>query len=138
MVRGKKSSMETTKGNNSKIRTGGVMVLTHRTPTQWDLSTYEVSWLYHAYILSYTPNKTQSMKKTKGNNSKIRTGKVMVLVYRTPSQWDLSTYEVSWLYHAYILSYAQDKTPSMKRTKGNNSNIRSGRVMVLVHHTPTQ
>jgi hypothetical protein len=31
------------KGNNSKIMQGGVTILVHCTPPQYDLSTYEVS-----------------------------------------------------------------------------------------------
>jgi hypothetical protein len=40
---GEKLSMKITKGNNSKIIKGRVIILVHCTPPELDLCTYEVS-----------------------------------------------------------------------------------------------
>jgi len=80
-------------------------------------------------------------EKTKGNNSKIRRWRVMVLVQCTSPQWDLYTPEVS-CFNKFV-TYGQyeqicDAWTVWKITKGNNSKIRKWWVMVLVQCTSPQ
>jgi hypothetical protein len=79
---------------------------------------------------------TKSMKITKGNNSKIMKGRVIILVHCIPPGWDVSTYEVSCWYLKGFLSYALDKDKVRKITKGYNSKLMQGRVIILVQCTP--
>jgi hypothetical protein len=53
--------------------------------------------------------KLKVLKLTKGNNSKIRQKRVMVLVHCTSTHWYLFTYKVSWWHLLLFQSYVLDK-----------------------------
>jgi len=83
------------KGNNYKIMKWRVMVFVQYTSTQLGLSTYTVLYWYLLLSPSCVPHKIRVWKITKGNNSKIREWRVIVLVLCTSPQWDLYTPELS-------------------------------------------
>jgi len=82
-----------TKVITPKIRQDRVTVLMHCTSSQWGQSTYSFLWIA-LVVQSYFPDKVQNVKIKMGNNSKIRQGRVTVLMHCTSSQRDLSTYKV--------------------------------------------
>jgi hypothetical protein len=104
---------------------GRVIIIVHCTPPEWDLCTYEVSCWYLKGFLSYVLDKNYFCKITKGNNSKIIQGRVIILVQSTPPQWGQPTYDVSSWYLKYFLRYAPDKNVRRKdgRTEGRAETI---------------
>jgi hypothetical protein len=100
-----------TKGNNSKIIyteelsfLGTAFLLNKIYPPM----TFHVD-ISNTFALCSTKVKNYVWKITKGNNSKIMKGRVIILVHCTPPEWDLCTYEVSCWYLKGLLSYALDK-----------------------------
>ena len=73
--------------------------------------------------------------KTKGNNSKSKKARVVILVDEMLSHPVLHFYQVPSKYSEGYLSYRADTKSISNKTKGNNSKGKKVRVVILVHDT---
>ena len=72
-------------------------------------------------------------KQNKGNDSKSKKARVVILVHDTWSCPVLHFYQVLSKYFKGYLSYAADTKSTSNKTKGNNSKSKKARVVILVH-----
>ena len=71
---------------------------------------------------------------TKGDNAKSKKGRVVILVCDTSSRPGLHFYQVPSKYSEGHSSYSADTKSISNKTKGNNSNSKKARVVILVHN----
>ena len=74
---------------------------------------------------------------TMGSNSKTELARVVFLVRDMPTQCPLHIGEVSWKYLKGFQSYGPHKILQFWETMGDNSWIKSIRVVILARDTPT-
>ena len=70
---------------------------------------------------------------TKGDNSKSKEGRVVILVRYTLSCPILQFYKVPSKYSEGYSSYRADEKSISNKTKGDNSKSKKARVIILVH-----
>jgi hypothetical protein len=116
-------------GNNSKIIKSRVIILMHCTPPEWDLYTYEVSCWYLIRFLSYALKHEKITKVNNWNKMQCMLSFLCVALLLNkiypPMKFQFDT-----SLHFFEISSGQKV---WKITKGNNSKILKGRVIILAH-----
>ena len=103
-----KSHLKPSRGNNSKSKKAGVVFLVRDTSSWPVLHICEVSWKYSKRYSSYRADTKSYLKWSRGNNSKSKKARVVILVRDTPSWPVLHICEVSWEYSKGYSSYRAD------------------------------
>ena len=78
---------------------------------------------------------TCHIQVTKGDKSKSKEGRVVILVRNTSSCPILQFYKVPSKYSEGYASYRADEKSISNKTKGDNSKSKKASVVILVHNT---
>ena len=84
-----------TKGDNSKSKEGSVVILVRNTSSYPILQFYKVTSKYSEGYSSYRADEKSISNKTKGDNSKSKKARVVILVCDTSSGPVIHFYQVS-------------------------------------------
>ena len=132
-----KSHLKPSRGNNSKSTEARIVILVRDTSSWPVLHICEVSWKYSKRYSSYRADTKSHLKPSRGNNSKSKKARVVILVRDTSSWPVLHICEVSWKYSKRYSSYRADTKSHLKWSRGNNSKSKKARVVILVRDTPS-
>ena len=120
---------------NAKSKKGRVVILVRNTSSRPVLHFYQVPSKYSEGYLSYRADRLSISNKTKGNNSKSKQARFVILVRDTSSRPVLHFYQVPSKYSEGYLSYRANRLSISNKTKGNNSKSKQARVVILVRDT---
>ena len=133
-----------TNGDNSKSKKGRVVILVRNTLSCSILQFYKVPSKYSEGYSSYRAEEKSTSNKTKGDNSKSKKARVVILVRDTSSGPVLHFYQVSLKYSKGLKpskysegysSYRADEKSTSNKTKGDNSKSKKARVVIRVRDT---
>ena len=130
-----KIASKTVKGNNSESMKAKVVILIRDTLSWPVLHSWGVSWRYTKGHSSYGADMKLHLTPSRKNNSESMKARVVILVRDTLSWPSIHSCGVSWLYSKGYLSYRADSKLHLKWLRGNNSEIMTARVAILVCDT---
>ena len=130
-----KSQLKPSRGNNSKSKKARVVILVRDTSSWPVLHICKVSWKYFKGYSSYRADTKSHPKPSRGNNSKSKKARVVILVCDTLPWPVLYICKVSWKYFKGYSSYRADTKSHLKPSRGNNSKSKKARVVILVRDT---
>ena len=112
-----------------------VVILVHGTSSGPVLHFFQVPSKYSKGYSSYRADTKSFSNKTKGDNSKNKKGRVVILVRDTSSGPVLHFFQVPSKYSKGYSSYRADTKSFSNKTKGDDFKSKKGRVVILVRDT---